>query len=95
LIRKYDLDQPRHNTSRTQIIEMLDEKEENAKKSDMLMVIQSTDLGLMSRDCYNCHTIGISIGSFLIWCRTCADCGFIIGEGLVKANAALGVFICL
>ncbi len=37
----------------------------------------------------------IQVIAILIWCRTCADCGFIIGEGLVKANAALGVFICL
>ena len=75
---------------------MLDERAENAKKSQMLMVFDSSLLADGDRGFYNSHIIGMPIMDFsLITSRTCADCGFIISEGLVKANAALGVFICL
>ena len=73
----------------------MDEKAKNRKKSELLMASKDS----IFADVLGAVTIIIQsvIPEFivLISYRTCADCGFIIGEGLVKANSALGIFICL
>lgn len=73
----------------------MDEKAVNRKKSELLMVNNdSSFIDVLGAITITIQSVTPDL-SFLISDRTCADCGFIIGEGLVKANSALGVFICL
>lgn len=52
-----ELDRRTQQISESIVTSIMDEKAENAKKSELLMVI--TPLTLICRDCYNYLTIGI------------------------------------